>query len=967
MPSTFAIASTYKACKRTSPLTAPGLMPLSLGTCLPEETINAILVQLHDGGAWDPPPKHGLASCGLVCRHWAQTIRPMLFQRIALRSASDVDELFALLAAPPLFGRTLRQCIHALHIVEDCATLPRTSWSHRPLLRLRPPVEVNWTLDGATALAGGCASPLPFLSLPRGLPMKTARVSQVTISGVHLSTRHLWKLLCQLPLERLHLKDIIFNDETPDLSITQQSWNRRTSELHSVQMTRCITRATNLTLWLELVCFLFAKCGRQPMDHSFQTSLTSFFNLCAALHEWNFAENMPMLSVHAVWRDIDDETDGSTTFLGYRYVLENVASMHIWTNDWYNKPPHISLATFTCPDVDIAAVDALLGKLLSAITTMADGSTYPLTVRCISMESCRRLLGGVLEGRVLARVPTLLTRLIYIGVPLEAEYALQEIMSAPSFIGEDDGRIILTTEQRVEWVLKKSRDANGKRVNRRDEYLQELQNVVQRAGRSIPEEIIRIILGKLCNGYLGDCSEPKRGLASCSQTCRYWARLSRPVLFFCITLRSADDVGSLLEFLDAHDFLGCSIKDCLKFLHIEEDRTVSIVPWGHQVMLRLSHKVEALDISWKFKGASILPKQLLSLKHGRASLPISILPRTLPSPSSPPLERLILCNVQLPTVDVMAAMMRRTLIRDITFDNVTLPAGYTASELSLQPLHRRYGIPICVTVRSSIEDIARLPSWIRLCDLFCTSREYPLVDTEFEALAAQYLERLVSLHSAQKKITQLTLDYFTAGRCQEPERHFQYTLCDGPVEEPLRIAELQIERDTPQSIPPRFTDVVWRCPSTDDTQAFALVQQFEATVVEMASPTIPRTVLEGVDREFARAFVRGILEGNILGTFAAWPSLVTVDIATGGDTNLRMTLEEILAAPTHCGGADEGDPLTLEQRTEWVLCGGLALKHAHLQKLNLRSSYIQDVSTASHTSGESTKNHDVEEDLETEA
>ncbi|GJE95626.1 hypothetical protein PsYK624_118120 [Phanerochaete sordida] len=463
-------------------------MAPSLGTCLPDETLNAILVRLHDGGAWDPPPKRGLASCGLVCRHWAQAIRPMLFQRITLRSARDVDELFVLLAAPPLFGRTLRRCIRALHIVEDCTALSRTSWTHRLFLRLRPPSEVYWTLQGAATLAGERAL---FLSLPRTLPMKTSCVRCVTIAGTRLSLQHLGTILCDLPLERLKLENITFQHQSPDFSPLQRALCRRTSELHFVSATECVTRTASLPLWLKFICLLFAKRARPRVNGLLQAQLIKFINLCTSLHK--HGNTIPTLSVNAVWGDIADTMNGRMTPLGYRFVVEGVASATIWTDDWFHNPAHIRQRSFVCPPAAPAALVTLLDELLERmynpfaelLTTfkkMPDDEIYPLSIIFDSTTPVRELLGGILEQQVFARRMETFLRRIVVELPLHIGYSLEEIMSAPTAVGESDARVVLTTAQRVEWVLRRSRDAGGQWLDRRDEYRQELRAAAQPVG-----------------------------------------------------------------------------------------------------------------------------------------------------------------------------------------------------------------------------------------------------------------------------------------------------------------------------------------------------------------------------------------------------------------------------------------------------------------------------------------------------
>ncbi|GJE96149.1 hypothetical protein PsYK624_123420 [Phanerochaete sordida] len=60
----------------------------------------------------------------------------MLFQRITLRSADDVEQLLTFLAAPALFDHAITRYIDSLHLIEDCAAFASIPWSHQVLLRL---------------------------------------------------------------------------------------------------------------------------------------------------------------------------------------------------------------------------------------------------------------------------------------------------------------------------------------------------------------------------------------------------------------------------------------------------------------------------------------------------------------------------------------------------------------------------------------------------------------------------------------------------------------------------------------------------------------------------------------------------------------------------------------------------------------------------------------------------------------
>lgn len=94
----------------------------------------------------------------------------------------------------------------------------------------------------------------------------------------------------------------------------------------------------------------------------------------------------------------------------------------------------------------------------------------------------------------------------------------------------------------------------------------------------------------------------KHDLMSCSLACRYWARLLRPTIFHTIIIRSAQDLDTLLGFLNspASD-MGVHLK-CL----ILEQSDAPVIPWAHNVyaklpqltsLERLEHKVVGQPLS----------------------------------------------------------------------------------------------------------------------------------------------------------------------------------------------------------------------------------------------------------------------------------------------------------------------------------------------------------------------------------
>ena len=76
----------------------------------------------------------------------------------------------------------------------------------------------------------------------------------------------------------------------------------------------------------------------------------------------------------------------------------------------------------------------------------------------------------------------------------------------------------------------------------------------------LPSELVHAVL--IRTEDFGRNGLIKRGLASCSLTCKHWAVLIRPMLFMHLTLSSAEDVSRLVAFLNA-DVLEPALSYCI--------------------------------------------------------------------------------------------------------------------------------------------------------------------------------------------------------------------------------------------------------------------------------------------------------------------------------------------------------------------------------------------------------------------
>ncbi|EKM52875.1 uncharacterized protein PHACADRAFT_149800 [Phanerochaete carnosa HHB-10118-sp] len=292
-------------------------MPNTSGTRLPEEIIHAIVIRLDDresgyGGTWPyrpkRPPKHGLASCSLTCRHWAKIVRPILFYSLTLRTAEDLSQLSAFLGAPDFLGCSLGRCILDLDVVEDRSS-PGVPWSHRfPLIihqQLRLSSYVTWTMNGTPAdnQVQPTSNPLLFPSalLPRTLPMSTMRLERVSLCNLRLpSARSLISFVKHLHIAQLKLDNIVFPEESLFLRhVPQASSSLRTASHDRHEQfffSNCIRQLSNLPFWLKLSTLLLTNQRHPPLDDDIEQLVAKHLHLLRSLHQCE--DSIPELRVY---------------------------------------------------------------------------------------------------------------------------------------------------------------------------------------------------------------------------------------------------------------------------------------------------------------------------------------------------------------------------------------------------------------------------------------------------------------------------------------------------------------------------------------------------------------------------------------------------------------------------------------------------------------------------------------------
>lgn len=256
---------------------------------------------------------------------------------------------------------------------------------------------------------------------------------------------------------------------------------------------------------------------------------------------------------------------------------------------------------------------------------------------------------------------------------------------------------------------------------------------------SLPPELVHAVLIQM---YDSDNSGIiKRGLASCSLTCRYWAALIRPLLFRILTLRSGKDVSQLIAFLDA-DLRVPTLRSCIEELDVVEDHVSARPPWSHQIV-RLAKLLSHYKVrNWTVKDVPVVSDGEHILTH-RSPLPFSMLPRTIPRSTLPQVSSLSLSGLSLKsTRNMMRVVGNQISCKDLELDSVVfaekgvgrVQQGRLASRTTLERILLSHGL--------QNRDVVQ--HWMKTSNTIFASQGHRRLDDIFLTLVESYLNLLIS-------------------------------------------------------------------------------------------------------------------------------------------------------------------------------------------------------------------------------
>lgn len=188
------------------------------GHRIPPEILPDIVVQLRNEYnaliQWVEADLKPLLTCSLVCCHWAQICRPIMFKHIVIRGEAHLNRLSPLLSSPSHITPSLRDCIQRLDIRSSGEQ--QKPWLHRVSL-IQPYISTDAAWD--LIRLDDVSYPSIYGHIPRTTPRSLLKFRRIQFADVRFRRVHdLLRIMRDLPdLDELECKRISFDDETvPD-------------------------------------------------------------------------------------------------------------------------------------------------------------------------------------------------------------------------------------------------------------------------------------------------------------------------------------------------------------------------------------------------------------------------------------------------------------------------------------------------------------------------------------------------------------------------------------------------------------------------------------------------------------------------------------------------------------------------------------------------------------------------------
>ncbi|EKM49871.1 uncharacterized protein PHACADRAFT_188882 [Phanerochaete carnosa HHB-10118-sp] len=252
-----------------------------------------------------------------------------------------------------------------------------------------------------------------------------------------------------------------------------------THDASQIIISRCIKNSADLPFWIALSNVFFVSQHCPVFDSDIEALIVAHLQLVVSLHQAEgniqrlaavYKQDMTtggmrfndFLEYSEVHMSAGATLDRSYGFIPYGIEPHRLAEICIQTKAGNNYVSEKARdVTFMGPDVGIL-------ERLEAVVIDLNGTNIPAVwVWCKTKDVERDMLYGILEGRILAHLHVQPRELLIYCPDAGDHVAVEEILSAPTSIGQNDEAITLSPAQRATWVLRLD-------DNLRVTYLQEL-------------------------------------------------------------------------------------------------------------------------------------------------------------------------------------------------------------------------------------------------------------------------------------------------------------------------------------------------------------------------------------------------------------------------------------------------------------------------------------------------------------
>ncbi|EKM52870.1 uncharacterized protein PHACADRAFT_261539 [Phanerochaete carnosa HHB-10118-sp] len=451
------------------------------GDDLPPEILSRILDSVTSVGVGTDlterrRSKHELIGSSLVCKHWSEAIRPILFQRLQLRNAEDVRFLKNIVISPSFVTSSLPEAIQWVYVHQEATEAK--SWLHH--IHGLSTCLRNTTFEcTVVSPAGDTASApcrwAPFESIPNVTP-SYVRLSKLTLNNiVFASTTELARLVDSFSTLRFCIcGQLTFLDSSPVVQ------SRRARRHASSALWRCgISRCKDMAVSVQaaLAADILAAGRRMGLDdRTWDTTLQALFVLVPSAFEGAvvslYNQNGHMfdtarISGHSYNQDVSMGDSFGADIKVFRPSADQDAGSPL---------AHVESIALTLSFADVEAVDMLDWDALRAV--IDSPHMHYLRIHYFEQqnkdfEAAKRILCSVLRRTQLTWA--LESGKLQFGQFFGDPATSADISSVPAEHTIDGTTITLDIAEQAEWLLHPVRRSFNYLDNiTREEYLRRL-------------------------------------------------------------------------------------------------------------------------------------------------------------------------------------------------------------------------------------------------------------------------------------------------------------------------------------------------------------------------------------------------------------------------------------------------------------------------------------------------------------